>query len=91
MLPAEVVCVLQMIKEEAQETLMGYITIGIIIFIVIVIIILLAFHQVDMGIDLSWNASTKRGQITAKSCSWVEIEFEFRFYNLLVICLRIGN
>lgn len=58
MLPAEVVCELQVIKEEAQKTLMGYTTIGIIIFIVIVIIILLAFHQLDMGVDLSWNDST---------------------------------
>lgn len=52
---------------------------------------LLAFHQVDIGVDLSWNASTKRGQITVKSCSWVKIEFEFRFYNSLVMYLRVGN
>lgn len=54
--PAKVVCALSAGDQgEAKETFTGYTIAGIIIFIVTVIIILLAFHQLDMGIDYSWK------------------------------------
>lgn len=66
---AEVVYALQVVREGVRETLMGY-TIIATMFVVSGIIILLAFQQVDMALIRVENASTKRGQITVKSCSW---------------------
>lgn len=84
-----VVCALQGIKEETQETLMGYIIIAIIIFIVIVIIIL-AFHQVDKGIDQIWKyfnqerPSNSQELLLDQTSVWVQV-WSF------VTCFRVGN